>query len=135
MNYANADTIAHTANFNAGMEAVTRARRARSRRVVKAADNPDTLLFITADHGNIEVMIDRDDRHSRKPHDPSPVPLYLVAQQFKGRKFINGDRLAIETLGSLADVAPTILALMGIPKPEDMGGTSLLGGLILRMML
>ena len=43
---------------------------------------------------------------------------------------INGDNLTNETLGSLADVAPTILALMGIRKPEDMGGTSLLGSLI-----
>jgi bisphosphoglycerate-independent phosphoglycerate mutase (AlkP superfamily) len=58
------------------------------------------------------------------------VPLYIVAQQFRGRKFVNSERLVLETLGSLADVAPTILAVMDIPKPQDMTGSSLLDGLI-----
>jgi bisphosphoglycerate-independent phosphoglycerate mutase (AlkP superfamily) len=58
------------------------------------------------------------------------VPFYLVAQQFRGRKFVNSDRLTTETLGSLADVAPTILAMLGIQKPQDMNGSSLLDGLI-----
>jgi 2,3-bisphosphoglycerate-independent phosphoglycerate mutase len=129
VNYANADTIGHTANFDAGMAAV-RVLDAQIARVVKAAENPDTLLFITADHGNIEVMIDEQTGMPESSHDPSPVPLYLVIQDLKGRKFINGGDLTSETLGSLADVAPTILALMGMRKPEDMGGTSLLGSLI-----
>jgi len=129
VNYANADTIGHTADFNAGMEAV-RVLDAQIARVVKAADNPDTLLFITADHGNIEVMVDEMTGMPESSHDASPVPLYLVIQELKGRKFVNGDHLTTETLGSLADVSPTILAMMGIGKPEDMGGTSLMGELI-----
>ncbi len=129
VNYANPDTIAHTANFNAALEAI-KVIDAQISRIVKAADNPDTLLFITSDHGNIEVMLDKVTGEPESSHDASPVPFYLVGQQFRGRKFVNGDRLALETLGSLADVAPTILAIMGIPKPPDMSGNSLLDGLI-----
>lgn len=128
VNYANADTIGHTANFNAGVEAV-KVLDAQIARVVKAAEDPDTLLFITADHGNIEEMINETTGEPESQHDASPVPFYLVAQEYKGRKFVNADRLTLETLGSLADVAPTILAMMGIQKPQDMTGTSLLDGL------
>jgi 2,3-bisphosphoglycerate-independent phosphoglycerate mutase len=129
VNYANADTIAHTANFNAALEAI-KVLDAQIARVVKAADNPDTLLCITADHGNIEEMINEVTGEPESQHDASPVPFYLVAQQFRGRTFVNAERLTVETLGSLADVAPTILAIMNIPKPEDMSGNSLLDGLI-----
>jgi 2,3-bisphosphoglycerate-independent phosphoglycerate mutase len=129
VNYANADTIAHTANFNAALEAI-KVLDAQIGRVIKAADNPDTFLFITADHGNVEEMINEATGEPESQHDASPVPLYIVAQQYKGRKFVNSDHLTLETLGSLADVAPTILAMMDIQKPEDMSGTSLLGELI-----
>lgn len=129
VNYANSDTIAHTANFNAGVEAV-KVIDTQIARVVKAADNPDTLLFITSDHGNVEEMLNEITGEPESSHDASPVPFYLVVQQFRGRKFVNADRLALETLGSLADVAPTILAMMDIPKPPDMTGNSLLDGLI-----
>jgi 2,3-bisphosphoglycerate-independent phosphoglycerate mutase len=129
VNYSNADTMGHTANFGAGVAAV-KILDAQIARVVKAADNPDTLLFITADHGNIEEMINEVTGEPESQHDPSPVPFYLVTQEHRGKKFVNADRLTTETLGSLADVAPTILALMGIAKPEDMTGNSLMDGLI-----
>ncbi len=129
VNYANPDTIAHTANFNAAIEAI-KVIDTQIARVVKAADNPDTLLFITSDHGNIEKMIDEQTGEPESSHDASPVPFYLITQQYRGRKFVNSDRLALETFGSLADVAPTILALMGIPKPKDMTGNSLLDGVL-----
>ena len=129
VNYANADTVAHTANFNAALEAI-KVLDAQIARVVKTADNPDTLLFITSDHGNIEEMINEVTGEPESQHDASPVPFYLIAQEYRGKKFVNADRLALETLGSLADVAPTILALMGIAKPQDMTGSSLMDGLI-----
>lgn len=129
VNYANPDTIAHTGNFDAALEAI-KVIDAQIARVIKAADNPDTLLFITSDHGSIEEMMDETTGRPESSHHTSPVPLYIVAQQLKGRKFVNSDRLISETLGSLADVAPTILAAMGIPKPEDMAGSSLLDGLV-----
>ena len=129
VNYANPDTIAHTADFNATI-ATIKVIDEQIARVVKAADNPDTLLFITSDHGHIEEMVNGATGEPESQHSANPVPLYLVAQQYRGRKFVNSDRLSLETLGSLADVAPTILAMMGIQKPQDMSGTSLLDGLI-----
>ncbi|HEX4104391.1 MAG TPA: 2,3-bisphosphoglycerate-independent phosphoglycerate mutase [Candidatus Paceibacterota bacterium] len=129
VNYANGDAIAHTADYNASMEAVRVIDRELTR-VLRVATNPDTILLITADHGNIEELINPATGLPESQHDPSPVPVYLVAEPYKGRKFVNADSVAIETLGSLADVAPTMLELMGIEKPVDMTGKSLLEGIV-----
>ncbi|MDR3582363.1 MAG: 2,3-bisphosphoglycerate-independent phosphoglycerate mutase [Candidatus Pacebacteria bacterium] len=130
VNYANGDTIAHTADYNAGIEAVKVIDRELTRVLAAVEEDPDALLAITSDHGNIEKMIDEATGLSESQHDASPVPFYLVEAGLKGRKFVNANNLTLETLGSLADVAPTMLALMGLPKPEDMTGRSLLDGLI-----
>ncbi|HVN26457.1 MAG TPA: 2,3-bisphosphoglycerate-independent phosphoglycerate mutase [Candidatus Paceibacterota bacterium] len=124
VNYANADAIAHTADYNAALEAVRVIDREITR-VVQAVDDPDILLVITSDHGNIEEMINPVTGLPESQHDASPVPFYLVAPEFKGRKFANGDNLAEESLGSLAEIAPTILKIIGIDKPPEMTGTSL----------
>ena len=124
MNYANGDAIAHTADYTAALEAVRVIDREIAR-VIKVAENPDTLLMITADHGNIEEMINPMTGLPESQHDPSPVPLYVMAEEFKGKRFPNQNSLRNETLGSLADVAPTMLEIMGIPKPPEMTGKSL----------
>jgi len=129
VNYANADTIGHTSDYNAGLEAV-RAIDNEIGRLLKVAINPETAIIITSDHGNLEEMISPATGLPESQHDPSPVPLYLIAPEFRGRKFANRRNPATETLGSLADVAPTILELMGIPQPGEMTGRSLLEGLI-----
>jgi 2,3-bisphosphoglycerate-independent phosphoglycerate mutase len=129
VNYANADAIAHTADYTASLEAVRVIDREIAR-LLAVAQTPDVLLVITSDHGNIEEMISPTTGLPESQHDPSPVPLYLVAPEFKGGKFINADTFETETLGSLADVAPTILAIMDIPKAPDMNGRSLLDNLV-----
>jgi 2,3-bisphosphoglycerate-independent phosphoglycerate mutase len=129
VNYANPDTIGHTANYNAGLEAVKVIDREIGR-VVKAAEAAGAVVAITGDHGNIEEMINPMTGLPESQHDPSPVPLYLVGEEFKGRKFVNQESLAMETLGSLADVAPTLLEIMHIPQPPEMTGRSLLDGLV-----
>jgi 2,3-bisphosphoglycerate-independent phosphoglycerate mutase len=129
VNYANGDAIAHTSDYNASLEAVRVIDREIGR-MLKVAVGPDTLIAITSDHGNIEEMINPVTGLPESQHDPSPVPFYLVADQFKGRKFVNADALELETLGSLADVAPTILEIMGIEKPAEMTGRSLLDGIM-----
>ncbi len=129
VNYANPDTIAHTSDYQAALEAVRVVDRELAR-VVKAAVDTDALLAVTADHGNIEEMISPITGLPESQHDPSPVPFYLVGAEFKNRRFVNADSLALETLGSLADVAPTLLEAMGIPQPADMTGRSLLEGLV-----
>jgi len=129
VNYANADAIAHTADYNASIEAVRVIDRELAR-VLAACENPDVLLAITSDHGNVEELLSPMTGLPESQHDPSPVPLYLVAPQFKGRKFMNAATMEIETLGSLADVAPTLLEIMGIKKPPEMTGRSLLDNLV-----
>jgi 2,3-bisphosphoglycerate-independent phosphoglycerate mutase len=129
VNYANGDAIAHTADYNASMEAVRVIDREISR-LLRVAATPDNIIFITADHGNLEELINPMTGLPESQHDPSPVPVYLIADEYKGRKFANSDDIAVETLGSLADVAPTMLELMGIEKPLDMTGKSLLEGLL-----
>jgi 2,3-bisphosphoglycerate-independent phosphoglycerate mutase len=129
VNYANADAIAHTGNYKASQEAVRVLDRELAR-VMKIAVNPDTVVLITSDHGNIEELLDPMTGRVETQHDPSPVPFYLVAEEFKGRKFMNQDNLRGETLGILSDVAPTILEIMKIQKPPEMSGESLLKDLL-----
>lgn len=128
VNYSNPDTMGHTANYEAGLGAV-KAIDKEMDRLLKAVPGPETALVITSDHGNIEEMLSPQTALPESSHDPSPVPFYLVAPEFKGKKFLNWRNLGSETLGSLAEVAPTILELMGLPKPEEMSGKSLLGWL------
>jgi 2,3-bisphosphoglycerate-independent phosphoglycerate mutase len=125
VNYANADAIGHTSSYNAALEAV-RVLDREVGRLVTAAELVGAILIITADHGNLEEMINPATGLPEGQHDPSPVPLHIVAKDYAGRHFVNALTYESETLGSLADVAPTILELMGISKPLEMTGDSLL---------
>jgi 2,3-bisphosphoglycerate-independent phosphoglycerate mutase len=129
VNYSNPDTMGHTANYEAGLKAVE-VIDGEVGRILKAAINPQTILMMTSDHGNVEEMISPATGLPESSHDPNPVPFYLIAPEFKGRKFINWKNIKTETMGSLADVAPTVLELMNIPKPKEMTGRSLLEGLL-----
>jgi 2,3-bisphosphoglycerate-independent phosphoglycerate mutase len=129
VNYSNPDTIAHTANYDAGLKAVQTIDKEIGR-LLKIAASQETALIITSDHGNIEEMLSPSTGLPESQHDPNPVPFYLMAPEFKGRKFVNWKNIENETMGSLADVAPTILELFGIQKPPEMTGRSLLDGLL-----
>src|SRR3989344_1724550 len=129
VNYANPDTIAHSANYEAGLRTVETIDKELGR-ILKVAINPETVLVITSDHGNIEEMINPTTGVSESQHDPNPVPFYLIAPEFEGKKFANWKNLSSETMGSIADVAPTILELMEIRKPPEMTGRSLLEGIL-----
>jgi 2,3-bisphosphoglycerate-independent phosphoglycerate mutase len=129
INYANGDTMGHTGNFQAGMKAVEIVD-AEVGKILKAAGEQNAAVMITSDHGNIEEMLNPMTGLTETQHDPNPVPVYLVAQEFKGRKFMNWNNLANEVTGVLSDVAPTILEIMNIQKPPEMTGESLLQSLI-----
>src|SRR5439155_811774 len=105
----------HSANYEAGLRAVEVIDREIGR-LLKVVINPNTILAITSDHGNIEEMLNPITALPEGQHDPNPVPFYLIAPELKGRKFSNWRNLANETMGSLADIAPTMLELMGIKK-------------------
>ncbi len=129
VNYSNPDTIAHTGNYDACLEAV-RVMDRELGRILKAILNTPTILLITSDHGNIEEVLNPKTGEPETQHDPSPVPLYLVSEELKGRKFANWPDIRNQTMGILSDVAPTILALMQLPQPPEMNGHNLLSDLV-----
>ncbi len=130
VNYSNPDTIAHTGNYDACLQAV-RVMDREIGRVLKAVESTDTTLVLTSDHGNLEEVLSPLTGIIETQHDPNPVPLHLVGAEFKGKKFVNWRDIRNETVGILADVAPTVLALMGIPQPPEMTGKNLLKELVL----
>ena len=116
VNFANGDMVGHTGNFEAAVKAVETldACIARVEQAVLAAGGQ---ALVTADHGNCEQMHDHDTEQPHTQHTTEPVPLFYIGTH--GRKFR-------EAPGVLADIAPTILDLMAIPKPSAMTGESLL---------
>ena len=126
VNYANSDIIAHSGNYDAALKAVD-SLDIQLGRIVEACLKEDVTLVITADHGNLETMIDSATSRIETKHNPSPVPFYLVDKRFK-RENTNTmiHKSENQSVGTLADVAPTVLEIMGIPQPISMTGQSLL---------
>ncbi len=125
-NYANADIIAHTGNMEASQKAVEIINTSIDR-VVKAALATDSILIITSDHGNVERLANPMTGEPETKHDANPVPIYVVANEYKRPRSEEEVRSAERTaIGVLADVSPTILELMHIPKPEEMTAQSLI---------
>ncbi|ALM21438.1 phosphoglyceromutase [Nonlabens sp. MIC269] len=113
LNFANPDMVGHTGSMDAAIAACEAVDSAASHVINKAIDNNYSILVI-ADHGNCEVMINPDGSVNTA-HTTNPVPLILIDQDIKSVKN-----------GILGDVAPTILELMGIEKPDEMTQKSLL---------
>jgi 2,3-bisphosphoglycerate-independent phosphoglycerate mutase len=123
MNYANPDMVGHTGNFEATVEAIEHVDRCLGKLVESVTKAGGTLL-ITADHGNAEYMWD-DDRNPWTAHTTNPVPFILV--EGEGLKISGrGGDVRLRDRGRLSDIAPTILDILQLPKPEEMTGTSLL---------
>ena len=126
INFANPDVLAHTGDLEAtirGIEAVDGALK----RVADAVLDKDGIMIVTADHGNAESMVYESSGEKKSRHEESPVPFYLIGRQFqKEREIEEIERSFSQVSGIISDVAPTILELIGIPKPEEMTGDSLL---------
>ncbi len=115
-NFANSDMVGHTGVEQATIEAVGYLDKCIGR-VVEAVGEVDGQLFICADHGNAEVMVDPETGEPMTAHTTNPVPFILV----------NYDPdYTLREGGCLADVAPTLLEMMGMEKPAEMTGESLL---------
>lgn len=114
-NYANGDMVGHTGDFDAAVKAVE-AVDACLGRIVEAIEDNDGELLITADHGNVEQMRDTSTGQPLTSHTNGPVPLVYVGDT--GMQFTGN--------GSLCDLSPTLLALLGIPVPKEMTGKVLL---------
>ena len=125
VNFANADMVAHTGDLQASIKAVQVIDEAVGR-VVTAALETDSILLITADHGNIERLLNPLTGEPETKHDANPVPVYLVANEYKRPRTDEEIHSAERTpIGVLSDIAPTVLDLMHIPKPKDMSSQSL----------
>ncbi len=117
INFANADMVGHTGNIEVAKKACEVIDECLGK-VVERVDSLGGVTIITADHGNAEAMLSPDGK-SRTEHTTNPVPFIVVGKQFLGKN---------ETLqsGILADVAPTVLKLLGIPQPSSQTGRPLL---------
>ncbi len=113
-NYANGDMVGHTGNLEAATRAVE-VLDACIGRAVTAMREIGGEVLITADHGNAETMLDPETKQAHTAHTLNLVPLLYV-----GRKARIAER------GALQDVAPTLLAMMGLPQPPEMSGQSLI---------
>ncbi|MBU3924681.1 2,3-bisphosphoglycerate-independent phosphoglycerate mutase [Patescibacteria group bacterium] len=125
-NFANADMVGHTGDLGATIKAVEAVDKNLAK-VVNAALTYNAALLITADHGNAEEKINPLTGETLTEHTSNPVPLWFVTPKNKINK--NQTEIMNEqgtVKGLLADVAPTILDLMEIKKPEEMTGRSLL---------
>ncbi len=114
LNFANPDMVGHTGDFNAAKAAIEAVDRCVGK-VVEAVREQDGIVLITADHGNAEQMIDYETGGPYTAHTTNVVPLIGVGI---------GDRKLKE--GRLADLAPTLLDIMGLKKPDEMTGNSLI---------
>ena len=116
LNFANTDMVGHTGSLQAAIKAVEAVDECVGR-IVKIIEEKQGNLLITADHGNAEQMIDYKTGEPHTAHTTNPVPIILVTAN-KNYK--------LKENGKLADLAPTMLDLMGIKQPEEMTGESLL---------
>jgi 2,3-bisphosphoglycerate-independent phosphoglycerate mutase len=117
LNFANPDMVGHTGSLPAAIKAVETVDAGLGR-IVDAIDKAGGALLVTADHGNCEMMRDPATGGPHTAHTTNPVPLLLFGGRNRG--------LVAE--GRLADLAPTLLELMELPKPKEMTGASLLAG-------
>jgi 2,3-bisphosphoglycerate-independent phosphoglycerate mutase len=117
LNYANADMVGHTGQIDAAVKAVEALDHCLGR-LARVVEEAGGTLVVTADHGNAEMMRDPTTGEPHTAHTLNPVPFLVV-----------NPPAAVGRLedGRLADVAPTLLALLGLPQPAAMTGHSLLG--------
>ena len=113
LNFANCDMVGHTGVFDAAVKAVEAVDDCVGR-VVDAIKEMGGVALITADHGNADKMVD-DDGEPFTAHTTNPVPFCVI-----------GYDCELKDGGRLADIAPTMLQILGLPQPKEMDGTSLI---------
>ena len=117
LNYANPDMVGHTGVVEAAIKAVETVDTCVGKIVEKILSKGGQAL-ITADHGNAELMQDPETKTTITAHSTNPVPFIVVGEENKSSKLREG--------GRLSDIAPTVLAMMDLEKPEEMTGETLI---------
>lgn len=130
INYANADMVGHTGDLAAAIKACETLDTCL-KNVVEHTLSQGGVAVITADHGNVEEMVNLQTGAIDKEHSINPVPFIIVGKEFQGRAGAGGDPpegdlSLLPPVGVLSDVAPTVLSLMGLPQPPEMTGTPLI---------
>jgi len=130
INFANADMVGHTGNLQATIKAIETIDKCLSK-IVKAVLSKSGLLLVTADHGNAEELFNMQTGMIDKEHSANPVPFIFISQAYEGKSLSfgdapGGDLSLVKPIGMLSDIAPTILKIMGIQKPKEMTGRSLI---------
>ena len=129
VNFANPDMVAHTGNLPATIKAVEYVDNLVGQLVSRISDKGGVSL-ITADHGNAEEVYKLQTGEIDKEHSSNPVPFYIIGKDFYGKIASTGvggkDLSQVKPSGILADVAPTILKIMGLKRPDEMTGRSLI---------
>lgn len=115
LNFANCDMVGHTGDFDAAVKAVSTVDSCL-KQVVDAIHSVGGKIIITADHGNADKMLD-EEGNVFTAHSTNPVPCIIIGE---------GNKIKLRSGGCLADVAPTLLDMMGLPKPSEMTGTTLI---------
>ena len=116
LNYANTDMVGHTGSIGAAIKAVEAVDTCLGR-LCAAVENSGGKLVITADHGNAEMMRDPQTGEPHTAHTINPVP-FIIVNPPRDVRFLHD--------GRLSDVAPTLLDILGLPKPAAMTGRSLI---------
>jgi 2,3-bisphosphoglycerate-independent phosphoglycerate mutase len=119
VNFANGDMVGHTGVLAAAVNAVEHVDICCGK-ILDALQRQGGVAIVTADHGNCEQMIDPATGGPHTAHTTYDVELIVVDDRFRGKRLVEG--------GRLADIAPTALMMMGLPKPPDMNGQSLIPG-------
>lgn len=128
VNFANPDMLAHTGNFQSAVLGVQAVDQSLGWILKEVQESEDTLMLVTADHGNIENLVYSGSGEIETRHDLNPVPIFLVNKNLEIFKTESKEsNLNQDVNGFLSDVAPTILEFMGLSVPPEMTGQSLLG--------
>ncbi len=128
VNYANPDMVGHTGDVQAGIKTLEHLDNCLEK-VIAAVLNQKGNLIITADHGNIEQMLDPHTGETDTEHTTNPVPCWFLTPKNKRSKPLDPDESYLdkeEIGGMLVDIAPTVLDLLNLEKPSQMLGRSLL---------
>lgn len=129
-NFANADMVGHTGNKKATIKAVEMIDKCVGQ-IVGAVLAQNGAAILTADHGNAEELINLQTSVIDKEHSTNPVPLIIVGKEWEGKNIggteaLGSDLSLVSPQGLLSDVAPTIIKIMGLKKPEEMTGSPLI---------
>ncbi len=118
VNFANTDMVGHTGDLAAAMKAVEAVDRCLGV-VAEAVEEVGGAMLVTADHGNAECLHDETGGQAHTAHTLNPVPCLLVGAAYANQSGILAD-------GALADIAPTLCHVLGLPQPTEMTGRNLL---------